>query len=50
MKNEMRETEKGGMRAGGWALRKPVLWLPGDRAERDARLLGNLGDAKPSVV
>lgn len=45
---------EGGMRAGGWAAQELVLWLqapplPGNGAERDARLLGNLGDAKPEL-
>lgn len=50
VKNETRERVKGRMRAGGWDDYKLVLWLQalvaGQRSERDARLLGNLGDAK----
>lgn len=51
MKNETREGAKGRMGAGGWDDYKLVLWLQalvaGQRSERDARLLGNPGDAKP---
>lgn len=51
MKNETRERVKGRMGAGGWDDYKLVLWLQAlvarQRRERDARLLGNLGDAKP---
>lgn len=56
MKNGTRETEEGEKRAwGGWAAQDLILWLqapplPGNGAERDSRLLGNPGDAKPNVV
>ena len=46
-RRDEREQGDGPLRSLYYGCRPP---LPGDGAEQDARLLGNLGDAKPSVV